>query len=454
MKIKQLNITKIFLAVVAIVAFTACENDDFLPEFTLQEASEQVAFTNSVSDEYLLSAETENNIAERFVWNTPNFDVQTAISYSVEGSIAEDFSTLEYESGVITETNHAITVKTLLDIAQNTLGLDTDPNTEDPGNTGKVYFRVRAFVGSGSGSDAIQSTSENIIVNVNLIEEAITGSGIELSPWGIVGSGYNNWGAYADSPFYTTSEANVFVAYATLLDGEIKIRKDNAWDENFGDSGADGTLDAGGDNIVVTAGTYKIVLNLNDNTYTIEEFSWGIVGSGYNDWGATPDAKFYYDYTTDTFKVGVRLLDGEIKIRKNNAWDQDFGDSGADGTLDAGGDNIAVTAGHYAITIDFNTNTYTIETANLYGVVGSGYNDWGATPDFTFTEVNPGIWIAEIVPLIDGEIKFRINNAWDQDFGDSGADGTLDAGGDNIAVTAGNYRIFLDTNNGTYSINQ
>ena len=113
----------------------------------------------------------------------------------------------------------------------------------------------------------------------------------------------------------------------------------------------------------------------------------------------------------------------------------------------------SVTAGHYAITLDFNSDVYTIEAKDLYGVVGSGYNDWGATPDFTFTEVNPGIWIAEIVPLIDGEIKFRVNNAWDVDFGDTGADGTLDAGGDNIAVTAGNYRISLDLDNGTYSIN-
>ena len=293
------------------------------------------------------------------------------------------------------------------------------------------------------------------LINVTIPSQGTGGSGIEPSTWGVVGSGYNNWGAFSDGQFYTTDQANVFVAYVTLVPGEIKFRENNAWDNDFGDTGADGTLDAGGDNIAITdAGTYKITMNLNDNTYAIDEFSWGVVGSGYNDWGASPDAKFYYDYITDTFKVGVRLIDGEIKFRQNNAWDSDFGDTGADGTLDAGGDNIVVTAGHYTITLDFNMNIYTIETANLYGVVGSGYNDWGATQDFTLTPLSNDIWVGDIVPLIDGEIKFRVNDAWDSDFGDTGADGTLDAGGDNIAVTAGNYRIHLDLAMGTYELNQ
>ena len=457
MKNKFLTVTKFFLTLIVISVFTtACENDDFIPEFTLQEASEQVAFVNSFSNEYLLSAETKNNIAERFVWSQPSFAVQTAVNYNVEGSVSNNFSTIDYESGTISENNHAITVGTLLTIAKDILMLDTDPNTTndqgEPNNTGVIYFRVKAFPGSGSGGDAIISTSETVELNITLIEETGAGSGISISSWGVVGSGYNNWGAFTDAPFYTTSTDGVYVAYVTLLDGEIKFRENNDWTNNYGDSGADGTLDAGGDNIVVSAGNYKITLNLNDLTYSMEEFSWGVVGSGYNEWGATPDAKFFYDYTTNTFKVNVKLIDGEIKFRLNNAWDSNYGDSGADGTLDAGGDNIVVTEGFYQIILDLNNLTYTIEAADAWGIVGSGYNDWGATPDFTMTEVNPGIWVADGATLIDGEIKFRINQAWDTNYGDSGADGTLDAGGDNIAVTAGTYVITMNLNELTYSL--
>ena len=139
----------------------------------------------------------------------------------------------------------------------------------------------------------------------------------------------------------------------------------------------------------------------------------------------------------------------------NNDWVTDFGDTGADGTLDAGGDNIAVTAGYYDITLDFNNNAYTIESSNVWGVVGSGYNDWGGGgPDFALTQVQPDVYYGDIATLIDGEIKFRPNNDWATDFGDTDADGTLDAGGENIAVTAGLYRVKLDVANGTYELNK
>ncbi len=436
------------LLIIALISFNSCDQQDDLV-FTAQEPVEGISFSNSFLDEYVLTVTASSNLGERFTWNSADFDVPTNITYVLQNSILGDFSDAMDISS--TDGNElAITIGQMLALAEEA-GLDNDPETENL-NTGKLYFRIKAFVGTDDGLETFSEIQE---LNIILPETVTGGSGIEVATWGVVGSGYNNWGAFADGQFYTTDQTDVFVAYVTLVPGEIKFRENNAWDNDFGDSGADGTLDAGGDNIAITeGGTYKITMNLNDNTYTIDAFSWGVVGSGYNDWGASPDAKFYYDYTTDTFKVGVRLVDGEIKFRQNNAWDSDFGDTGADGTLDAGGDNIAVTAGHYTITLDFNMNAYTIEVADLYGVVGSGYNDWGATQDFTLTPLSNDVWVGDIVMLIDGEIKFRVNDAWNSDFGDTGADGTLDAGGDNIAVTAGNYRVKLDLAMGTYELNQ
>ncbi len=332
-------------------------------------------------------------------------------------------------------------------------GYTFDPNLTNANDNDNNFL----FTGAeGEYSITIDTANETITLG-----DPITDA-FEVSSWGVVGSGYNNWGAFADAPFYTTAANNVFVSYVNLVDGEIKFRQNNSWDApniNYGDNGGDGTLDEGGANIPVSAGDYKITLDLNSNTYTIEEFSWGIVGSGYNNWGADgPDAKFYYDHTTDTFKVGVRLVDGEIKFRQNNSWDApniNYGDNGADGTLDEGGANIAVSAGFYLVTLNFNENTYTIDSADILGVVGSGYNDWGATPDFSLTEVQSGVWIAEGVPLIDGEIKFRQNESWDApniNYGDNGADGTLEEGGANIAVTAGNHVMKIDLNSNTYAL--
>jgi len=440
------KITILTLLILAAVGFNSCEDDDVL--LFVAQAPGELSFTNEFSSEYVLTVATSSNLGERFTWSNASFEVPTVVSYDLQKSILGDFSDMEVV-GTTTGNELAVTIRDLLTYAGEA-GLDNDPNTPEP-NTGDVFFRIRAYVGDNSGPDVL---SDAQVLTLVLPEATLDGPSASIASLGVVGSGYNNWGAYADGFFYTTDQPDVFVSYVTLFDGEIKFRLDNDWGVNYGDTGADGTIEQNGDNIAVTAGHYKITVDLAGGTYTMEEFSWGIVGSAFNDWGATPDGKFFYDYTTDTFKVGIKLLDGEMKFRFNNDWALNFGDTGADGTLDNGGDNIAVSAGFYAISINMNDMTYTMETADLWGVVGSGYNDWGATPDFTFTQVNPDVWIAEVVTLLDGEIKFRINEDWGVNVGDTGADGTLDNGGDNIAVTAGNARIWIDIINNTYTINQ
>ena len=421
--------------------------DDDYAVFTATPQGE-FDFTNTFLSEYALPAEniTDNNIGAVFAFNAADFGVPTNVTYRLESSILGDFT----DAVVVPTLSNA---NNQIEVSIGALkSLATDYGFTAPGS-GALNFRVKAYPGDGTSTTLMYTPKK--VINVTLLEAISGGSGVEISQWGVVGSGYNNWGAFDDAPFYTTTQANVFVAYVTLVAGEIKFRANNDWGTNFGDNGANGSIEPGGSNIAVTAGTYKITLDLNNNTYTKELFSWGIVGSGYNNWGATPDARFTYDYVTDTFKVGVKLVAGEIKFRKNSDWADNFGDNGTNGSLEAGGANFAVTAGYYVVTFDIVNSTYTIEQADLYGVVGSGYNNWGATPDFTFTPLSNGVWVAEIVPLTVGEIKFRVNQDWAVNLGDNGANGTLEAGGANIAVTtAGNYRIVVNTSDSTYKLNK
>lgn len=441
---KKLSILGLFIF--ALISFNSCETEDDIV-FTTQDPTGFV-FTNSTLENYLLAPGTSSNLGERFTWSNADFSVPTNTTYELQSSISGDFT----DANVISSTNSnelAMTIGQMMTVA-TAMGLDAGGN-----NTGTFSVRLRAYPGDNGGS--VEAYSNTLMINIKLIGGDTGGSGIAPATWGVVGSGYNDWGsAGPDGQFYTTSEADVFVAYVTLIDGDIKFRENNDWGNDFGDNDANGTLDPGGADIAVTAGTYKITMNVGAGTYTMEAYSWGIVGDGYNDWGNDgPDAKFYYDYTTDTFKVDAKLLTGDIKFRMNNDWGTDFGDSGADGTLDAGGDNIAVTAGHYAITLDFNSSTYSIEAADVWGIVGSGYNDWGGDgPDFALTQVQPNIYYGDIVTLVDGEIKFRANNDWGADFGDTGADGTLEPGGDNIVVTAGLYRVKMNVEEGTYQLNK
>lgn len=475
MKNKFLTIANFFIVLFALSFFTSCENDDFVPEFTLQEASEQVVFLNSFSNEYVLSADTKNNVAERFVWNTPSFGVQTEISYQLEGSVSDTFSSIDYDSGTITDNNQAVSVGALLAIAKDILGLDTDPNTTDdqgnPNNTGVVYFRVKAFPGSGLGQDAITTISDTAALNISLVEYTGVSSGVEISNWSIIGSAITGddtgWGM--DLPMYVTNQENVFVAYVTFHDGKFKFRKDKSWDENYGDNGADGTLEASGADIEVSAGTYKITFDLGNLTYAIDKYSWGITGDATpTGWPANPqiepDIKFNYDPYSDTWKVIIALTDGDIKFRTNDSWDFNYGDNGADGTLDVGGTNITVTKGNYIVTLDLNELTYSLEKIDhIWGITGDATSTgWPANPqtvpdikltrDFSTQE---NIWIINNIVLTDGDIKFRADDSWDVNYGDNDADGSLENGGANITVTAGTYDIVLDLsdpNSPTYSL--
>jgi hypothetical protein len=109
------------------------------------------------------------------------------------------------------------------------------------------------------------------------------------------------------------------------------------------------------------------------------------------------------------------------------------------------------------MTINLNDNSYTLESSDtVWGIVGSGYNDWGgAGPDFALTEIQPNIFVGDVAPLVDGEIKFRKNNDWGGDLGDANGDNVLDADPDNnISVTAGGYRVRIDFNDNSYQLNK
>lgn len=364
-----------FLSVVFFMAiFISCENEDYLI-FTAAEPSEEVTLLTTVQPLYLISEAVSSNIAERIVWSEPDFGAPTPNVYVVEMSLNSGFSTIDLSSGDISENFMSLHVSDLLSMAEQK-GLE-------PGDSGSVYGRITAYAGSSSAAASVSSTSEVFSMTIQMLE--VDGCDeLVSSNWGLVGSAVNNWGnisrgfsATKDIEMLTDGAEN-YSTYATLLDGEFKFRQDGDWGVNYGDTGNDGTIDAGGDNITVSAGTYYITLDLNNNSYSISAVStevWGIVGSGVTiekddgsgdvaEWGTgAKDTKFTPDPCNDGVYLlkGIGLKDGEIKFRQDDDWGVNLGDTGADGSLDAGGDNIAVSAGTYNITLDITNNTYSIQ---------------------------------------------------------------------------------------------
>ena len=388
----------------------------------------------SLSDDNLvLNEENAANEVLTLTWTEPDFGFSAAALYSVQIDVqGGDFSNPQIISvgGAFDKTF------TVEELNAKLLSLSMLPNEE-----GVASFRIKATL---SEYQEIYSNTVNITVTPY-------SSLLDLSTsLGVVGSATpGGWGNenILDLPFYTTATTNVYVAYVTLRNGEIKFRNNNDWSENWGDDGADGTLDSYGANIAVSAGTYKIEVNFSSMTYTMEEYSWGIVGSATtNGWGG-PDMMFHYNSFQDDWRTVVTLGDGEVKFRFNNDWGVNYGDDGADGTMEANGANIAVSAGHYLVTMNLNTQSYTIEEMDVWGLVGSATaNGWDGPndkfiPDFG---INEGYYYISGAVLTDGEIKVRQNDAWGVNYGDDGNDGTLELNGANIPVSAGTYNITLN----------
>ncbi len=107
-------------------------------------------------------------------------------------------------------------------------------------------------------------------LDLNALNNGLSGT---LSDWGLVGSATpNGWGSTDDIEMYETG-TDQYAIYADLTAGEIKFRFNEDWGNNYGDDGADGTLEPGAPtNIAIpNDGTYFITLDLNTLTYSITE---------------------------------------------------------------------------------------------------------------------------------------------------------------------------------------
>jgi hypothetical protein len=100
-------------------------------------------------------------------------------------------------------------------------------------------------------------------------------------------------------------------------------------------------------------------VNINAKTYTILKTDWGLIGSA-TPGGWNSDQIMTYDPTDRTWNITLNLVAGEIKFRANGGWDLNYGDTGANALLEAGGDNIKIpTGGLYAIKLYLDKPDYT-----------------------------------------------------------------------------------------------
>ena len=265
-----------------------------------------------------------------------------------------------------------------------------------------------------------------------------------VTGWNIIGLN-GDW----ENDIRATEDNGVWTAYITAEgDTEFKWRKDGGWDENYGGVmvalGEPFEAVAGGDNIKIGAGFWKVVLDTNNLTITVSNGQvWSLIGD-FNEWSGDVDMTL----TDGKWVSPVTKISGGFKIRENHGWDNNRGGVfvaiGEPFAAVAGGDNISVEEGNYVVTYDPEAETIVIDETG-WGVVGT-ITGWGKQPDIILKEDGKFLVARNIALGADDQIKIRYKSSWDENRGGRTAVGhavKAVPGGDNIAPgVAGNFDVW------------
>ena len=354
------NIVKSFLSIALVASLISCEDEQDLL-FLTPEGSFEI-LTPSSGDEVELSPSTPLNPGLTLSWEDANYGTTpTEITYEVEiDKTGDNFDT---PLVLTSTTNTFVTANSAtLNTAVLTIGLT-------PFSQGSIDVRIVSSVGT-TGSEVQYSNVINYFVTSYTTETPklwMPGSYQSDSGYG------NNWtqssaATLASEGFGNTNfEGYVYFATAQASPNDgFKFTDAPDWNNGiFGDDGSfSGTLTSPGDNIGVTPGYYRVNANTTNLTYNLTQTSWAIIGNA-TPGGWTTETPMTYDPNTKKWSVVATLTaqnapnDG-LKFRANNGWDINLGDSGADGTMEYGGDNIGTSAGTFLIELDLsNPRQYT-----------------------------------------------------------------------------------------------
>jgi starch-binding outer membrane protein SusE/F len=328
-------------------------------------------------------------------------------------------------------------------------------------NWGAIDFP--SGIGTQNGPNIPIATGSKYLIDFNKSTGAYSFTEIaEYTAIGIIGSatpgGWDNDTDLNKVP----GNPDLWRVDLVLNNGEAKFRANDAWTYNWGDTLFPiGVGIPGGPNIPVDSGEYRITFNTATFEYQFLPIATYEVVSLIGD--ATPGG-----WSTDTpmdqdpndksiWRKRLIFTDGEAKFRANYAWDVNWGGSDfPTGVAELDGANIPVTAGEYKVTFNAITGEYSFELLVIYNAVGiigtATVGLWDTDTDMFKDAVDESFWSIPSIDLVDGEAKFRAEDAWTVNWGLAqwpAGIGTQD--GPNIPVTGGTYRVTLNSATGEYA---
>ena len=321
------TIINIFTIAIIVTSLFSCE-DENSPIFIAQEDTDGIRFLNSFASEYLLSEDTKTNIADRLIWSTPNFEVQTNINYQIEGATDIEFNTFKV-LGSTSETNFAVLVSNLLAFKSD-LEIDENPNTTDtnglPNNSGILYLRIKAFLGTETPTNVTYTNVQPITISI--IENTGDTSCNSLYALGdaIVGVGWNFPGAelVCDSGVLegkVSLTAGTFRFFQTIGDWDSALNYTHFQNEGYTiDPNLEDAED--GDNnfkFVGTPNIYTITIDNINKTIDLEESSslWAVGDAVPGGWGFNTDTVELVETIPDVWSASITLSNGIFRFFPN-----------------------------------------------------------------------------------------------------------------------------------------
>jgi hypothetical protein len=334
----------IIIFLIGLVGFYSCKKEE--EKVTIKMPATAPVLNLAPGDVTLLV--TDKDVLITYTWQAADYGAQVVRGYALQ----MDRQGNDFKDAVVLGTGASITSLNVLTSALNAalLGMEADPSVPDPL---QVEFRLQTIVPNYNKD----TTYSNIVLQTITPYYVL----IQYPLLGVPGS-YQGWNPADSSTTIASVKSNgKYDGYINFPDAstEFKFTQGPSWDTNWGDDGADGTLNPGGANIVASeTGYYKLHVDLPALTYTILKTTWGLIGDA-TPGGWDADTPMTYDATNKVWTVTVDLTAATIKFRANGNWDLNYGDTGANGSLEEGGDNIAIpSAGNYTVELNLSGPIY------------------------------------------------------------------------------------------------
>lgn len=211
----------------------------------------------------------------------------------------------------------------------------------------------------------ITSETKSAGGTITLISDVVTfkATPYEVTSYLYAPGAYQGWNPPTAESLVSPKSDGVYTGYINFLEAnsEFKITPARNWDNSYGTTNNSNLVYNGGGNLkAVNAGYQKLTVNTKTLTFSLEAYSWGVIGDA-TPTGWDSDTDMTWNSANQTWEIASIALTGgkEIKFRLNNGWDTNYG--GVNGTLAAGGANIKINdSGNYKLVMDLVNLKYTV----------------------------------------------------------------------------------------------